>query len=65
MLTAKFLGMVRVWHDGEQWRWVPVGQWAPEEALTGKRLRDGDEEVIQVQYSATCCEFICGAVKGD
>jgi hypothetical protein len=28
--VGKFLGMVRVWRDGEQWKWVPVGQWAPE-----------------------------------
>jgi hypothetical protein len=31
--VGKFLGMLRVWRDGEQWKWVPVGQWAPEEAI--------------------------------
>ena len=59
---AKFLGMVRVWQDGEQWRWCPVGKWAPEDAVTAKRYRVDGEDVISIEYGDSG-EFIRGAVK--
>ena len=64
MNAAKFLGMVRVWQDGGQWRWVPVGKWAPEHAEIAKRYRDGGEEVIHLERTGEGL-FIRDAVKGD
>lgn len=61
--TAKFLCYVRVWLDGEQCRWCPVGKWAPEGAELGGRYRTEDgEELINVQ-NGTEGRFICGVVK--
>lgn len=60
---AKQLGLVRVWQDGDVWRFVPVGKWAPEEAELGRRLREGDEELIQIDRDGSM-ETIRGAVKG-
>jgi hypothetical protein len=60
---AKFLGMVRIWRDGEQYKWVPVGKWAPEHAELAKRLQTGAEEVLYIDRGAAG-EFIRGAVKG-
>ena len=60
---AKSLGYVRVWKDGDQWRWCPVGKWAPEEAELGDRYRTEDgEDVINVQ-NGTEGRIIRGAVK--
>jgi hypothetical protein len=62
---AKHLGYVRVWRDGDQWRWCPVGKWAPEEAELGDRYRTEDgEEVINIQ-SGTEARLIRGAVKAS
>jgi hypothetical protein len=60
---AQHLGRVRVWHDGESWKWVEAGKWAPENAELGDRFRteDGDE-VINVQDGIEG-RFIRGAVK--
>ena len=58
----KFLGMVRVWRDGEEWRWLPVGKWAPEDAVIAKRYRVDGEDVISIEHGASG-EFIRGAVK--
>jgi hypothetical protein len=60
---AKLLGFVRVWHDGEVWRWVPAGKWAPEHAELAKRLQTPDEEVIYIERGDSG-EFVRGAVKG-
>jgi len=47
---ATHLGYVRVWKVGDQWRWCPVGEWAPEGVELGDRYRTEDgEEVINVQ----------------
>jgi hypothetical protein len=59
MTNAKFLGMVRVWKDGEQWRWVPVGKWAPEHAEIAKRFRADGEEVLYIERGASG-EFVRG-----
>jgi hypothetical protein len=59
---GKFLGMVRVWQDGEQWKWVPVGKWAPEHAELARRVREADEEVIYVERDGKAVA-IRGAVK--
>jgi hypothetical protein len=60
---AQHLGRVRVWHDGESWKWVEAGKWAPEDAELGDRHRTEDgEEVISVQ-DGTEGRFIRGAVK--
>jgi len=63
MSYAKDLGMVRVWQDGEVWRWVPVGEWAPENSVVAKRLWAEGEEVIYIERGHSG-EFIRGAVKG-
>jgi hypothetical protein len=60
---SRFLGMVRVWRDGEQWKWVPVGQWAPVEAVIAKRYRADGEEIIAIEDGGAR-EFVRGAVKG-
>ena len=61
--AAKFLGYVRVWLDSDQWRWCPVGKWAPAGAELGGRYRTGDgDEVINVQNGMEG-RFIRGAVK--
>ena len=62
--VGKFLGMVRVWRDGDQWKWVPVGKWAPEDAVIAKRYRDNDGDVILLERSDAQGEFVRGAVKG-
>ena len=59
---GKFLDMVRVWQDGEQWKWVSVGQWAPEHAELASRFRQGDGEVIYLQRGDDA-HVIRGAVK--
>jgi hypothetical protein len=43
---AQHLGRVRVWKDGEKWRWCPVGKWVLENAELGDRYRteDGDDQ---------------------
>ena len=61
--VGKFLGMVRVWRDGEQWKWVPVGQWAPEEAVIAKRYKVDGEEIIAIENGGYG-QFVRGAVKG-
>jgi hypothetical protein len=61
---AKFLGMVRVWKDGDQWKYVPAGKWAPEHAELAKRYRAGDEEIISIERRGSG-EFVRGAVKGE
>ena len=60
----EFLGTVRVWKDGDQWRWAPAGEWAPDNAQTAERHRDGDFEVIYIDHGDSG-EFIRGAVKGS
>jgi hypothetical protein len=61
--AGKFLGMARVWRDGDQWKWVPVGKWAPEDAVIAKRYRVDGEDVIAVEHGGDG-EFVRGAVKG-
>jgi hypothetical protein len=60
---AKLLGMVRVWREGDVYKWVPVGRWAPDSAELAKRLQTGDEEVLYIERTGSG-EFIRGAVKG-
>jgi hypothetical protein len=60
---ARQLGYVRVWKDGEQWRYVPAGEWAPENAEMAKLLDDDGEGVIYIDRGHSG-EFIRGAVKG-
>ncbi|MBA3485469.1 MAG: hypothetical protein H0T51_27045 [Pirellulales bacterium] len=60
---AKFLGYVRVWKDGDEWRWCAAGKWAPENAELGDRYRTEDgEEIINVEIG-TEVRSIRGAVK--
>lgn len=61
--VAKQLGMVRIWKDGDDWHFVPVSQWAPENAEIGRWMRDNGEDVIYIDRGASG-EFIRGAVKG-
>jgi hypothetical protein len=58
---AKSLGMVRVWREGDDYKWVPVGKWAPENADLAKRLQTGDEDVLYIDRAAG--GFIHRAVK--
>ena len=61
--SAKFLGYVRVWQDGDEWRWCAAGKWAPENAELGDRYRTPDgEDVIHVKRG-DAVEYIRGAVK--
>jgi hypothetical protein len=60
---TKLLGMVRVWREGDIYRWVPVGKWAPANAELPKRLRTDDEEILYIERTGSG-EFIGGAVKG-
>ena len=64
MNTAKFLGMVRVWQEGEQWRWAPVGEWAPEHAVIAKRYRTEGEEIISIEHGDSG-EFLRGAERAE
>jgi hypothetical protein len=59
---AKFLGMVRVWREGDLWKWVPADSPAPENAVLGERLQTDDEEVIYILRDDGG-DFIRGAVK--
>jgi hypothetical protein len=60
---AKFLGYVRVWKDGEEWRWCTVGKWAPENAELGGRYRGADGEDVIHLKRGDAEAYICGAVK--
>ena len=62
--NAKFLGMVRVWKDGDEWKWAPIGKWAAEGAITAKRYRGPDGDVIYVEHGDNG-EYIRGAVKAN
>ena len=59
---VKFLDFVRVWKDGEQWRWAPVDKWAPEDAAIAKRFREGAEEFIDIERDGRH-EAVRGALK--
>jgi hypothetical protein len=62
---GKFLGFVRIWQDGEEWRWCAAGKWAPENAELADRYRGADgEEVIHLNRG-DAVEYIRGAVKAD
>ena len=54
--------MVRVWQDGEQWKWTPVGRWAPEHAELARRVREGNEELIYLERDSGR-QVVRGAVK--
>ena len=54
---------MRAWSEGDLYKWVPVGKWAPENAELAKRLRTDDEEVLYIERTGSG-EFIGGAVKG-
>jgi hypothetical protein len=60
--AAKFLGMVRVRQEGDEWRWVPVEEWAPEHAVIAKRYKVEGEEVISIEEVGSG-QFIHGAVR--
>ena len=60
---AQPFGHVRVWQDGEQWRYVPAGEWAPENAQLAKMLDDDGEHVIYI-HRGNSGEFVRGAVQG-
>jgi hypothetical protein len=60
---AQSLGYVRIWREGNVYRYVPADNPAPENAVLGERLRTADEEVIYIDRGAAG-EFIRGAVKG-
>jgi hypothetical protein len=60
---AKFLGMVRVWREGDLYKWVPADQRAPEHAELAMRLRTDDEEVIYILRGDGGGDFNRGAVK--
>jgi hypothetical protein len=60
---AKPLGYVRVWREGDAWRYVPADNPAPENAVLGERLRTDDEEIIYILRDDGG-DFIRGAVKG-
>src|SRR5688572_32040747 len=59
----KLLGMVRVWREGDLYKWVPADQRAPEHAELATQLRTDDEEVIYINRGHGG-DFIRGAVKG-
>jgi hypothetical protein len=62
---GRFLGYVRVWKDGDDWRWCPVGAWAPEDAELGDRYRDPDGEDVIHLKRGDAVEYIRGAVKTE
>ena len=60
---AKHLGRVRVWKDGEQWKWTPADNSAPANALLGDRYADPNGgDVIYVKRGGEG-EYIRGAAK--
>lgn len=60
---AKLLGMVRVWREGDAYKWAAADNPAPENAVLGERLQTDDGEVLYIERTGSG-EFIRGAVKG-
>jgi hypothetical protein len=60
--VAQYLETVRVWHDGEQWKWTPADKPAPPDAELAKRYRDGGQEVIYIDRGDSG-SFVRGAVR--
>lgn len=56
-------GYVRVWLDGDGWRYVPAGEWVPEHAELAQLLDDNGEHVVYINRGNRG-EFIRGAAKG-
>lgn len=62
---AKHQGRVRIWKEGDKWKWCPEGQSAPLGAKIADRYLGNTDHVIYLKHGGREGEYIRGAVKAE
>ncbi|MBA3484665.1 MAG: hypothetical protein H0T51_22910 [Pirellulales bacterium] len=61
----RFAGRVRIWKDGDKWKWCPEDDSAPLGAKIADRYLGNVEDVIYLKHSGQEGQYIHGAVKAE
>ena len=61
--SATFVGRVRVWKDGYQWKWWPEDESAPPGSKIADRYLENIGDVIYLKHSDQKGGYIRGEVK--
>jgi hypothetical protein len=60
----RFAGRVRVWKDGDQWKWRQEDESAPPSAKLADRYL-GNSDVIYLKHGEQQGQYFYGAVKAE